>query len=103
LATFVALATGWPPRGTRRRVQAAVVALAIVSATIAVPIFDYLSDVGAIHLGALLAGAVALARRALVAAPGMAYAVPGLVWLALNPEAWAPTLRVPRTTTPRQH
>jgi hypothetical protein len=83
LATFVALAAAWPPRGRRRIVLAASVAFAIVSTCIAVPVVDYLAQVGAVHLGTLLGGVLALVRRALIAAPGMAYAVPGLAWLAL--------------------
>jgi len=84
VATFIALAAGWPPRGGRRWARAALAVGAIVAATIAVPILDYLGDVGVIHMGAFIRGVVALVRRALVAAPGMAYAIPGLTWLALS-------------------
>jgi hypothetical protein len=84
LAAFVALAVAWPPQGRTRALLAVAVALAIVSTAIALPILAFLSPLGAVHLGASLEALVSLASRALVAAPGMAYAVPGLAWLAVN-------------------
>jgi hypothetical protein len=84
LAAFVALAVAWPPRGRRRALLAATVALAIVSTAMVLPVLAFLSPIGAVHLGAWLDTLVSLASRALVAAPGMAYAVPGLAWLAVN-------------------
>lgn len=89
LAAFIALAAGWPPVGLRRRLWSLAVAVAIVSTVIAIPIIDFLSEVGVVALGPWLGTAISLARRALVAAPGMAYAVPGLAWLA--------TTRLPST------
>jgi hypothetical protein len=83
LATFIALAAAWPSRRRRRGAAAACVAFAVVSMVIAVPVLDFLAGIGAVHLGACLGTATSLARRALVAAPGMAYALPGLVWLAV--------------------
>jgi hypothetical protein len=85
LATFAALAVAWPPSGRRRALLAASVALAIVAMCTAVPILAFLSSVGAVDPGTALGALLSLASRALVAAPGMAFAVPGLSWLALSP------------------
>ena len=85
LATFAALAAAWPPSSRRRAFLAASVALAIVALCIAVPILAFLSSIGAVHPGMPLEALLSLASRALVAAPGMAFAVPGLTWLALSP------------------
>jgi len=96
LATFIALAAAWMPKGRRRILAAVGVAAAVVSTVVAVPIFDFLVQVDVVHLGAGSATLVSLARRILVGAPGMAYAVPGIVWLAL---AGGPMLL--RRRTPR--
>jgi hypothetical protein len=84
LAMFAALAAAWPPRGRRQTLVATALAAGIVSTTIALPILAFLSPLGAVHLGAWLETLVSLASRALVAAPGMAYAVPGIAWLAVH-------------------
>ncbi len=84
LATFVALAAAWPPKGRRRVLVAAAAALAIVGTAIALPIFAFLSPLGVVHLGPSLQALLSLASRALVAAPGMAFAIPGLAWLAVS-------------------
>ena len=81
LATFASLALAWPPKSRRRALLAGAVAFGIVAATVAVPIFAFLSTLGVASLPGVDA-LVSLAARALVAAPGMAYAVPGLAWLA---------------------
>jgi hypothetical protein len=95
LATFLALAAAWPPRGRRRALIAAAGALALVATAIALPVLAFVSSIGAVDFG-LLAVPVTLASRALVAAPGMMYALPGLAWLGLNPEL---AMRlVPRST-----
>jgi hypothetical protein len=83
LATFVALAAAWPPKGRRRALAAAAVASAIVAAAIAIPILAFLSPLGVVHLGPWLQTLLSLASRALVAAPGMAFAIPGLAWVAV--------------------
>lgn len=84
LATFLSLAAAWPPRTVRCLLGSVSLAVGIVAAVIAVPVFDFLSDAGVIPLGAWVGGALSLARRALVAPPGMAYAIPGLAWLAMT-------------------
>ncbi|MGO9836079.1 MAG: hypothetical protein ACLP1X_17900 [Polyangiaceae bacterium] len=84
LATFLSLAAGWPPRRHSRALLAVVVATLVVASTLGVAALDFLCSLGAVHAWAWFATAVALARRALVGAPGMAYAIPGLVWLALR-------------------
>jgi len=83
LAAFAALAAAWPPRGRTRALCAACAALVVVAMTVSVPVVDFLVPIGAVHLWGWLGTAVRLAARALVAAPGMAYALPGLTWLAV--------------------
>ena len=82
LATFIALAVAWPPRGRRRALLAAIVVLAVVSATLALPVLDFLSQIGAVSPGRWLGPLVSLGSRTVVGAPGMAYAIPGLAWVA---------------------
>jgi hypothetical protein len=84
LATFLGLAAAWMPRERKRIVAGTCLAVALVSAVVAIPIVDFLSDAGVVRLGSALAILVALARRALVGAPGMAYALPALIWLAIH-------------------
>jgi len=84
LVTFLSLAAGWPPRRPSRALLAVVMAALVVASTLGVAALDFLCGVGAVQAWAWFATAVALARRALVGAPGMAYAIPGLVWLALR-------------------
>jgi hypothetical protein len=84
LAAFISLAAGWPPVGLRRGLGSVAAAMTVVSAVIAISIVDFLSDARVVALGPWLATAVSLARRTLVAAPGTAYAVPGLAWLAIT-------------------
>jgi hypothetical protein len=84
LATFVALAAAWPPRGRRRLLLAVAITFAMVSAAIALPILAFLSSIDVVHLGERSGTLVSLASRALVAAPGMAFACPGLAWLAVT-------------------
>jgi hypothetical protein len=84
LATFIALAAAWVPEGRRRILEGACVIVVVVSAIVAIPIVDFLAQAGVAHLGASLSTLIALARRALLGAPGMAYAVPGIAWLALS-------------------
>lgn len=83
LVAFAALTAAWPPRGRARALRAVCAAVVVVAMTVSVPVVDFLVPIGAIHLWGWLATAVRLAARALVAAPGMAYAVPGLTWLAV--------------------
>jgi hypothetical protein len=84
LVTFVALAAAWPPRGWPGALLATAIALAIVATAIALPILAFLSPIGVVHLGPWLQTLLSLASRALVAAPGMAFAIPGLAWLAVR-------------------
>jgi hypothetical protein len=58
-----------------------------LAGSLAVPILDFLSSIGAVHLGAWLGTCISLARRAFVGAPGMAYAIPGLTWALVHEEA----------------
>lgn len=83
LATFIALAAAWMPKGRRRVLAAVGVVAAVVSTVVVVPIVDFLVQAGVVDLGAGFNTLVALARRILVGAPGMAYAVPGIAWFAL--------------------
>jgi len=103
LATFVSLGAGWPPRGRRRALLVLIVGTLVVASTLAMPLLDFLSSVGAVHLGERMAVVLSLARRALVGAPGMAYAIPGLAWLALwgGETPIAPAVRLTRTSPSR--
>lgn len=92
LATFFCLAAAWPGAWRQRKLLAAVVALAVVGAATGASVLDYLAQIGALHVGDAAATALALARRALVAAPGMAYAVPALAWVAIAKPGRAPPL-----------
>jgi hypothetical protein len=82
--TFLALAAAWPLRRPRSWILAVAIAGAIVGGLIGVAVLDFLSDLGAIHGGSLVAMVLSLSRRALIGAPGMAFAVPGIVWLLLH-------------------
>jgi hypothetical protein len=82
LATFLALAVALPPRGRRQTIVAFGVAAGVVSFLIALPILEFLMQASAIHLWGWLDTLITVARRALVGAPGMAYAIPGLAWVA---------------------
>jgi hypothetical protein len=101
LATFIALAAGWPPSGIRRSLMAGLLAAFFLTAILAVPILDFLSSIEVVHLGGF-AFVVALIRRALVAPPGMAYAGPGLVWLAVRGGSAAEWLARIASPTDRQ-
>jgi len=92
-ATFLSLAAGWPPKSGRRALIASAVVVGVVSAVIAVPIFDFLRELGIASFGAWGGAMVALVRRALVAAPGMAYAIPGMAWVAIM-QPRLPNLRI---------
>ena len=83
LATFAALAAAWPPRGRRPILLGVAAGLSVVSIAVALPVLAFLGSVGAVHLGFALTTPIALASRALVAAPGMAYAIPGLAWVSV--------------------
>jgi hypothetical protein len=88
LATFGALAVAWPPKGRWLALLAACVSLGLVATVIVLPILDFLSPLGAVHLGACSAALVSLGSRTLVGAPSMAYAVPGLAWFAVMGPRW---------------
>jgi hypothetical protein len=96
LATFIALAAAWMPKGRRRALTGACVVAGVVSTVVAIPIIDFLAQIDAVHLGAASGTLVSLARRTLVGAPGMAYAVPGIAWLALT--RWSMHPAAPRVT-----
>jgi hypothetical protein len=95
LVTFLCLAAAWPAAWRRRKLAAATVAFAVVAATTGASVLDYLVQIGAVQPGAGGATALALVRRALVAAPGMAYAVPALAWVGVvtRPESVPALLR----------
>jgi hypothetical protein len=101
LATFIALAAGWPPSGIWRCLMAGLLAALFVTAILAVPILDFLSSIEVVHLGGF-AFVVALIRRALIAPPGMVYAGPGLVWLAVRGGSAAQWLARIASPTDRQ-
>jgi hypothetical protein len=89
IAIFVAAAAAFPLR--RRRLYSAIlVGGALVLATLGwLPIFMYLAKKQIIHLGAWSYAALSVTERSLVAAPGMAFAVPMLQWLlALRLFGW---------------
>jgi hypothetical protein len=88
LAMFLSLAAAWPPKGWRL-LRMTLITIAIVGAVIAAPVLDFLSQIEAVHLGDVLRTAISIVSRAFVAAPAMAYAIPGLVWLAASPAARA--------------
>jgi hypothetical protein len=84
LVTFLCLAVAWPAAWRDRKLLAAGVALLVVGTVTGVSIVDYLVQVGAVDAGHWGSTLLALARRALVGAPGMAYAVPALAWIAVG-------------------
>jgi hypothetical protein len=88
LATFLGLSVALPPRGRRETIVALGVVAAVLSFLLALPILEFLSQVSAVRLWGWLGTLVALARRALIGAPGMAYAIPGLAWLAAIKRDW---------------
>jgi hypothetical protein len=92
LATFVCLAAAWPAAWQRRKLAATTVALAVLATVTWAPVLDYLVQIGAVQAGDWGATAVALVRRALVAAPGMVYAVPALAWVAVAQPAYTPAV-----------
>jgi hypothetical protein len=99
LAVFAALAAGWPPRGWRRALLGLILSGGVVAGTIAVPVLAYLAGIGVLQAGDAVRMVLSLASRALVAAPGMAFAVPGLTWLAFVSGARPARGPDPKTTT----
>jgi hypothetical protein len=81
--TWLALVAGWPPRGGRRVLRSLSIFAAILLIVVALPIVTFLMSAGVLDASAVVESLVSLASRALVGAPAMAYAVPGLAWLFL--------------------
>jgi hypothetical protein len=79
--TLVALAIARRPRTRRRAWLALAGCVVVVAGAVSMPILAFVVPLGAVHPGPFFGAAIALASRALVAAPGMAYAVPGAVWV----------------------
>jgi hypothetical protein len=98
--TFAALAIAWPPRTRRRAWLALAGCVVVVTGAVGMPILAFLAPLGAVHPGSLFGAAIALASRGLVGAPGMAYAVPGVVWVltAFGLEPLARIVRLDRGT-----
>jgi hypothetical protein len=87
-AVFAALALATPLRWKQRLVLMGA-GLAILQLLPLLPLLSFFSGklpVRAFQLGAATSAAVEIAYHALVAPPGMAYAVPALLWLLL---AWS--------------
>jgi hypothetical protein len=89
-AAFVALALALPFRDRRRKGFVAIVGLAlmqpITAFLVALPLFPFLGGGGPIRvfeLGSVSSSLMEVAYRALVAPPGMTYAIPALLFLAL--------------------
>jgi hypothetical protein len=93
--TFAALAIARPPRTRRRAWIALGASVVVVAGSVGMPILAFIAPLGAVHPGAFFGAAIALASRALVAAPGMSYAVPGVVWV-LTAFGLEPLARVAR-------
>jgi hypothetical protein len=83
LVTFLCLAAAWPAAWRDRKLLATGVALLVVALATGTSVLDYLAQIGVVDAGAWGSTVLALARRALVGAPGMAYAVPTLAWIAI--------------------
>jgi hypothetical protein len=87
-AVFAALALA-TPLPWRKRLALMAIGLPILQLLPLLPLLSFFSGklpVQAFQLGAATSAAVEIAYHALVAPPGMAYAVPALLWLVL---AWA--------------
>jgi hypothetical protein len=84
-AVFVALALATPVRWSRR-LGVLLVGLALLQTLPLLPLLSFFSGklpVRVFDLGAVARSIIEIAYHTLVAPPGMAYAVPGLLWLLL--------------------
>lgn len=81
IATWLASAVAFPLK--RRARFAAILGGGVLFFTMfgCLPVCLYLARKGVLHLGMVLFAALALSERALVGAPGMAFALPALGWL----------------------
>lgn len=84
---FIALLAGMPIRRPRRRLLVAGIGLALLHLLTLLPFLAFFGGerAGLFPLGSVTHTIAVVAQRALLAPPGMAYAVPALLWFAL---AW---------------
>ena len=97
-AFFTALVLATPLRRARRKLGVLVGGLAALQVLPLLPLLSFLSGklpVQVFHFGRFARWAIEIAYHALVAAPGMAYAVPALLWLLLIWVAEPACLRQP--------
>jgi hypothetical protein len=110
MAAFLALGLAFPIHGWRRRLFVLIVGLAVLAPLtallISLPLFPFLGGAGPIQVFSLnrtVQSVLEMAYRALVAPPGMTYAIPALLFWALwalsDPStrlgAWIDELRRP--------
>ena len=89
VACFLAFVAGWPGRSPRRLAFVLGLGLACLACLTTLPVLMFLSRRGVVPLAGWLLSTLAVAYRALVTAPGMAFAVPAILWCLLaRPIDW---------------
>lgn len=98
VACFLALVAGWPGRNPRRLAFVLGLGLLGLACLTTLPVLMFLSRRGVVPLAGWLLSALAVVYRALVTAPGMAFAVPAILWCLLaRPIDWTAFVSGPRS------
>ena len=83
-AVFLALALAWPVGRTLRGLKAVALGgtllVAVTAASVAIPLLQVLGMVKILGIGVLAQSVLSIGILTLVTYPGMAYAIPGLLW-----------------------
>jgi hypothetical protein len=83
LAFFFALVAGWPGRTARRLAFVSAVGFALLSSLALLPILMFFGIHQVVRMSSWFLLLLTLVYRTLLTATGMAYAVPGILWLVL--------------------
>jgi hypothetical protein len=88
---YLALVAGWPGRDPKRVAIVLGVGLTCLGALGSLTTLMFLAKRGVVPMGSTPLAVLAMTYRTLVTAPGMAFAVPGFLWLLLaRPLSWPP-------------